>query len=72
LGKTWANLGKNLVHPQKYALPYTYDTTSLRSSIALMAISGKKLNMPYVAVSRVVIVLGGGCLGGGCPKWQLS
>jgi len=24
LGKTRSNLGKNFLHPQKYALPYTY------------------------------------------------
>jgi len=25
LGKTRSNLGKNFLHPQKYALPHTYD-----------------------------------------------
>ena len=24
-GKTRSNLGKNVLHPQKYALPYAYD-----------------------------------------------
>jgi len=28
LGKTRSHLGKNLLHPQKYALPYTYECYS--------------------------------------------
>jgi len=28
LGKTRPNLSKNILHPQKYALPYTYGATS--------------------------------------------
>jgi len=29
MGKTRSNLGKNFLHPQKYALPYTNEYTLL-------------------------------------------